>query len=116
MALGHLAEVVFDCHDPHLLARFWQEMIGGELVDQSDIWVALVPPRGVIIGFQQVPEGKVAKNRVHLDVQVDDREAAAVAAERLGATRVGPPSDDPIGPFQVMLDPEGNEFCFVVDL
>jgi predicted enzyme related to lactoylglutathione lyase len=115
MALGHLGEVVFDCVDPHGLALFWQHMIGGDLVDQTDTWTALVPPRGVIIGFQQVPESKVVKNRVHLDVQVDDCAAATQAAVALGATAVGPMQDEDDAPFQVMLDPEGNEFCFIVD-
>jgi predicted enzyme related to lactoylglutathione lyase len=115
MTLGHLAEVVVDCADPHALALFWQHLIGGDIVDQTDTWSALVPPRGVIIGFQRVPEAKTVKNRVHLDVQVDDCAAATAAAEVLGATRVGPMQDDEFAPFQVMLDPEGNEFCFIVD-
>lgn len=79
--------------------------------------------RGPRLFFQQVPEGKVAKNRVHLDVRAapglrgEERMAALEAeCERLvarGATRVR--RDEPAPPmsagFIVMTDPEGNEFC-----
>jgi predicted enzyme related to lactoylglutathione lyase len=115
MALGHLSEIVVDCRQPAILAAFWQQMIGGELADRDDDWCALVPTRGLILAFQRVPETKAGKNRLHLDVQVDEVHAAVAAAERLGATRVGEMRADPLGTFHVMLDPEGNEFCFVVD-
>lgn len=115
MALGHLSEIVIDCRQPATLAAFWHEVIGGEVVERDEEWCALVPERGLILAFQRVPEAKTGKNRLHLDVQVDDLHAAAVAAERLGATRVGDIRADPLGTFHVMLDPEGNEFCFVVD-
>ena len=60
-----------------------------------------------------MPERKSVKNRVHLDVDVSDLEDAVAAAELLGATRHGEVIYDELGGFQVMLDPEGNEFCFV---
>jgi predicted enzyme related to lactoylglutathione lyase len=76
--------------------------------------VAVIGPAQMTIGFQRVPESKSVKNRVHLDIAVDDLDLAATAAEALGARRVGAPVPDPVGGFQVMLDPEGNEFCFIV--
>jgi predicted enzyme related to lactoylglutathione lyase len=60
-----------------------------------------------------VPETKTVKNRVHLDIDVADLAIAVVAAEAVGATRVGDVVYDEIGGFQVMADPEGNEFCFI---
>ena len=62
--------------------------------------------------FLKVPEGKTAKNRVHLDVNVgkDVMHAKADELEALGATRVGE-YDEPAGHWITMLDPEGNEFC-----
>lgn len=111
--LGRLGEVVVDCHDPMALAEFWQRVLGGYVVRQSHEWVALEPPTGITIGFQLVPEAKSAKNRVHLDVDVPDLDVAANAAEALGAQRVGEVVYDELGGFQVMLDPEGNEFCFI---
>jgi hypothetical protein len=62
--------------------------------------------------FQRVPEAKIAKNRVHLDLHVDaDRKAAGVERLiRLGAQLIDTRSDR--GPrTHVMRDPEGNEFC-----
>jgi len=50
---------------------------------------------------------------VHLDVEVDDIPTATAQAEVLGATRVGEIHVDTAGSFQVLLDPEGNEWCVV---
>jgi hypothetical protein len=111
--IGRLDEVVIDCLDPLALAPFWQALIGGDIVRQSAEWVALVPPSGVTVSFQQVPEVKTIKNRVHLDIDVESLEDATAAAEALGATRVGIVVVDSQGGFQVMLDPAGNEFCFI---
>ena len=111
--IGRLDEVVIDCHDVALLAQFWQGVLGGDVVRQSAEWVAVNPPSGITVSFQRVPEEKVVKNRVHLDVDVADLDAATQQAEALGARRIGQVVVDPLGGFQVMADPEGNEFCFV---
>ena len=110
--IGRLHEVVVDCADPEALAAFWHALLGGT-VHHNDEWVEVHPAGGHIVGFQKVPEPKVVKNRVHLDVEVADVGAAVDAAVALGATKVGELVDDPVSSFQVMLDPEGNEFCFV---
>lgn len=140
-------QVTFDCADPAALAGFWCEALGYRIepppagfatwADALDAWgvpahlrnsrSAAVPVEGQSgprLFFQQVPEQKVAKNRVHLDVRAapglagDERmaalEAAAVRLERLGARRqrVFSPAEDPgSSGFIVMKDPEGNEFC-----
>ena len=111
--IGRLDEVVIDCHDTALLARFWQGVLGGQIVRQNAEWVAIHPPTGITVSLQQVPESKVVKNRVHLDVDVDDLDVATAQAERLGAHRVGDVVVDALGGFQVMTDPEGNEFCLI---
>jgi predicted enzyme related to lactoylglutathione lyase len=111
--IGRLDEVVIDCHDPMRLAEFWQALLGGYVVRQSHEWVALEPPTGISVSFQLVPEGKVCKNRVHLDIDVSDIGDAIEAAEAVGAHRQGEIVYDELGAFQVMLDPEGNEFCFI---
>jgi predicted enzyme related to lactoylglutathione lyase len=111
--IGRLDEVVIDCLDPMALAEFWQGVLGGYVTRQSHEWVALEPPTGVTVSFQLVPEAKVMKNRVHLDIDVHDLEIAVAAALELGATRLGEVVYDEIGGFQVMADPEGNEFCFI---
>ena len=138
-------QITFDCADPDALCRFWVEALGYQLQPPPpgfETWDAFldsvgVPPEqrnsrsaalpvdgdGPRLFFQQVPEGKTAKNRVHLDVRAapglegDARMAALEAeAERLvalGATRQRrfEPGIEMSAGFIVMADPEGNEFC-----
>ncbi|MDP2291228.1 MAG: VOC family protein [Actinomycetota bacterium] len=111
--IGRLDEVVVDCHDPILLAEFWQRVLGGYIVRQSHEWVALEPPTGITVSFQLVPEHKHGKNRVHLDIDVGDLLEAIAATVAAGATVIGAPVYDELGGFQVMADPEGNEFCLI---
>lgn len=146
-------QITFDCHDLAELSRFWAEALGYVLppppgvtlspgADPLAAWedflkAAGIPeeerrrrsaaedPEGVgpRLYFQKVPEEKVVKNRMHLDVRTapgltDRARAEAQEAEcrrlvGLGATRLHrvepqPPFD---GGFIVMADPEGNEFC-----
>ncbi|BDB61288.1 VOC family protein [Rhodococcus sp. RDE2] len=138
-------QITFDCADPAALADFWADALGYELqkppgnfVSWDDALDAMGVPlerrndaSGIVdpdgagprLFFQKVPEGKQAKNRMHLDVRAApgldgaERMAALEAeAERLvarGATRLE--RHDPAPPFGaghiVMADPEGNEFC-----
>ena len=111
--IGRIDEVVFDCADPAVLVRFWADVLGGTPVGRNDGWHYVDPPGWTRVAFQRVPEGKVVKNRVHLDVEVDDIPTATAQAEALGATRVGELHVDTAGSFQVLLDPEGNEWCVV---
>ncbi|MBN9327467.1 MAG: hypothetical protein BGO38_16960 [Cellulomonas sp. 73-145] len=109
-------EVVVDCAEPAALAQFWAQVLEARwaLVDPG--W-AVVDATPLIVAFQQVPEPKPApKNRVHLDVRVPDAAAAVARAEALGAHRTGHQELRENGDGYVVLqDPEGNEFCFVVD-
>ena len=100
--IGRLDEVVIDCHDPVLLAEFWQRILGGYIVRQSHEWVALEPPTGITVSFQLVPEQKSVKNRVHLDVDVGDLDDAVTATVAAGGTKVGEVVYDEMGGFQVM--------------
>lgn len=108
--------IVIDCTDTMKLATFWQSIVGGEIdrATASPSWVAL---KGVLhltyLGFQCVPEAKAVKNRAHIDVMVDDVESSCKEAEQLGAKALGGFVDEALYRFQVMSDPEGNEFCLV---
>jgi len=146
-------QVTFDAHDPQALSIFWRDAMGyvhpgppgvdlpagadplaawaefldrmGVPADQRNTRSALEDPdgRGPRFFFQQVPEDKVAKNRLHLDLRAapgleGEQRMAALEAEcdrlvALGAKRVR--RDEPAPPlslgFIVMTDPEGNEFC-----
>ncbi|HET7736162.1 MAG TPA: VOC family protein [Nocardioidaceae bacterium] len=137
-------QVTFDCADPAALSAFWREALGyseepppppfaswDEALDAWDIpaerrndYGAVSDPENVgpRLFFQKVPEGKTAKNRVHLDVRAapglegDARMAALEAeAERLVALGArGLERREPGGVSSghiVMQDPEGNEFC-----
>ena len=63
--------------------------------------------------FQDVPEGKSGKNRLHIDVHAGPGglDQLVVRLEELGATRVREVDQGPAGHWWVMQDPEGNEFC-----
>jgi catechol 2,3-dioxygenase-like lactoylglutathione lyase family enzyme len=118
-------QVTFDCADPERMTRFWCEVLGYVVAPGlEDDPCAAVDPQGVgpRLFFQRVPEGKVVKNRVHLDVRVGtglvgEQRLAVLAAERdrlvaLGATPLDLLVADEVNEScQVMQDVEGNEFC-----
>lgn len=146
-------QITFDARSPQALSRFWAAALGYEIPappgrtlgpeeEVFDAWRDFLREAGVPehlwdassaaqdpdgvgprLYFQKVPEGKTAKNRVHLDVRAGtglegDARMAALEAEcerlaALGATRVE--RFEPAPPLGsghiVMRDPEGNEFC-----
>jgi hypothetical protein len=109
-------EVCIDCVDPCALASWWAEVVGGsEVRGSGEPYCTIVgAPAGLPdLVFQRVPEAKVAKNRLHLDLYVDDPAAEVARLETLGATRLGGRVEggDACAWWQVMVDPQGNEFC-----
>ena len=110
---------MIDCADPERLAGFWGEVLGagrfetdGDPVHYADI--AAVAPGAPGLIFQRVPEPKSVKNRLHLDLYVDDVEEATAFVESLGGSRDAAPDFEEYGfRWRVMRDPEGNEFCLV---
>jgi hypothetical protein len=111
--------VVVDADDCELLARFWSEALGWRITYQSEKEWAIEPPEGSPeadvspdILFVKVPDRKVVKNRLHLDLRPADQQAQVDRMIDLGARRVD------IGQGEVswvvMADPEGNEFCVLV--
>lgn len=102
-----------DCQEPAALVVFWAAVLGGTPVHRSDDWSFVDPPGWTRLAFQRVPETKQVKNRLHIDVLVDDVPTAAAAAVNLGAVAVGAIHADSVGTFQVLQDPEGNEWCVV---
>jgi predicted enzyme related to lactoylglutathione lyase len=115
LGMGRLDEIVVDCAQPARLVRFWAALLGGCPVDRAADWSYVDPPGGQPrLAFQAVPEGKQGrKNRLHLDIDVADIALVRAALVELGAEAVGEVQTDAQGAFQVMLDPEGNEFCLV---
>ncbi len=151
--MSRQVQITVDAHDPRALSCFWRDALGyvhpgppgvalpedadplaawddflvriGVPEDQRNTRSAIEDPdgHGPRLFFQQVPEAKVAKNRIHLDVRAapglqGDQRMAALQAEcdrlvGLGATLVR--RDEPAPPLSaghlVLADPEGNEFC-----
>jgi predicted enzyme related to lactoylglutathione lyase len=69
--------------------------------------------RTPLLRFQRVPEAKSIKNRLHLDVEVDDLDGAIARVEQLGGSVVRPVRTEYGWDYAVMGDPEGNEFCVI---
>jgi hypothetical protein len=142
MASVRQFQVTFDCAEPEKVARFWCEVLGyvvppppngfaswddyhrAQPPGEQDLGFACVDPTGVgpRLYFQRVPEGKVVKNRLHLDVRVGtglvgEERLAALESEcarllPLGATRGQLLLADGINESCLnMQDIEGNEFC-----
>ncbi|GAA1599338.1 VOC family protein [Kribbella sancticallisti] len=105
--------VVVDCVDPVAVAKFWQQLMGGELVwtDDGDVDLQGGPVR---LYFQRVAhDAKRGKNPLHLDLRVphDAHRQAIDRALSLGATLAHDVYDGHA--FQVLRDPAGNEFCLI---
>jgi hypothetical protein len=148
--MATLMQVTIDCAEPTNLARFWATALGYELAQPPDghpSWHAwyrnmgvpddelagfpdepdrLVDPAGVgpTFWFQPVPEGKVVKNRVHLDLRASGGRSQPVAVRRqkvdaeverlvaAGASVFRVLDEEGVDHYGVVMqDPEGNEFC-----
>jgi hypothetical protein len=110
-AIVGIAALAIDCHDPPALARWWSRLLGGPVEVGRDGDATLRTPGGLAIDFARVPEAKSVKNRLHLDLRSTDLAEATEQAIALGATRADDIYDG--GRWQVMRDPEGNEFCIL---
>jgi len=107
-----LHSITFDAADPVALAAFWSAALERRVAEgASQHFAQLVPSRRTAgMMFIKVPEGKTAKNRMHLDLAAADREAEVLRLVALGATR-GAEHDEQGIRWTVMADIEGNEFC-----
>jgi hypothetical protein len=130
--VARIRDVVFDSPRPALIAQFWAAALDGyavapyddaelarlralgitDIMDDPTVMVEASGPIAFASGpmprlcFQQVPESKVVKNRVHLDLSADDPVAEVVRLTELGATVAAEHEH-----LTLLLDPDGNEFC-----
>ncbi|MGC4847126.1 VOC family protein [Micromonospora sp. DT15] len=112
--LGRFAGVTMDCQDPQKLADFWSAVLGGRVTESLPGWRrVIVTDGGPVLTFQPVPEPKVGKARLHVDIAVADAGEAVDRIGALGGRWTGERHDYPEGAVLVMADPEGNEFCVV---
>ena len=115
MAVARLGSIALDCDDPRSLGDFWAALIGGEVAFASDDFVAVRTDRCWLAavrvpGYEHPtwPEGVLPK-QMHLDLAVDELDAAEDEAIRLGARRA--PEQPQPDRWRVLLDPAGHPFC-----
>ncbi len=129
---SRLTEISLDCHDPDLLADFWSAALDWVVLHREPGLVEIGPQRqddqalleavrsgpvAPTMFLAEVPEHKVVKNRMHLDLSPVDRsrDEAVDRLLALGASRadVGQTGEES---WVVLADPEGNEFCVLRSL
>jgi hypothetical protein len=104
--------VVIDCNDFATMFAFWREALRYVPREEPEEgWVVLHDPdgAGVNVSLQEVPEPRVGKNRLHLELYTDDQPGEIERLLALGATR-HPRTPEPGEDFVSLLDPEGNVF------
>jgi catechol-2,3-dioxygenase len=116
--IGSLDVLVIDCPDARVLARFYAELLGLQIVAFDDDWAEIVAEDGQrpIVAFQKVEQYRAPEwpsqsvpQQMHLDVKVEDFDVAEAAVIALGATKTG--SETPT--FRVYRDPAGHPFCLI---
>jgi len=111
-----VASITFDCHNARKVADFWSAAFDVPLdaePEPGEFFASLGrdnPEAHVTMMFIQVPESKTVKNRVHLDLQADDRAAEVERLVGLGAAIVHDKDEWGVR-WTTLTDPEGNEFC-----
>lgn len=118
---SRISELVLDCADPELLARFWCDVLGYVEIDREGDGSIEIGPPGVGFGGLQPTlilspstDQRAGKLPLHLDVNPTDRDQVA-ELERLLALGARPADVGQTGdePWHVLADPEGNEFCLL---
>ena len=105
-------EFTLDCADLDRMTRFWRDAVGFVVVGVIEGRYASMRGHDVALTLQRVAEPKTVKNRMHLDLLVDDVELEVSRLEQLGAARLTPTAREEFGQtWFVLADPEGNEFC-----
>lgn len=114
-----ISELVLNCADPEVLARFWCDVLGYVELDREDGAIEIGPAAGfgglqptIILSPSSNP--RTGRLPLHIDVNPVDRDQAAELERLLGLgarpADVGQPGDEP---WHVLQDPEGNEFCLL---
>ena len=117
---SRISELVLDCHDPELLARFWCEVLDYVVLERDADGSLEIGARDGFGGAQPTiilsptNEPRKSKSRLHIDVNATDRDQDAELKRllELGArpADIGQTGEEP---WHVLADPEGNEFCLL---
>jgi len=117
MAIAQFPSLVIDCPDPLALGGFYRELLEWQLSGDED-WADLRADYGQCISFQRVDDYRAPRwpsqdvpQQMHLDLMVDDLDAAETTVLALGATKA---EHQPGTTFRVLLDPAGHPFCLCV--
>ena len=107
-----LGMVTFDTHDPMAIAAWWAQATGGQIVEDNDGWFVIVAPGDAQpnLAFQKVEDPTPGKNRIHLDLNAPDLDAARDDLLAAGATLVAERGDESFR-WITLADPQGNQFC-----
>ncbi len=115
--IGRVSAMAIDCPDPSALADFYAELLGLPVTRRDAHWVVVghEPPR---LAFQYAPDHQPPEwpdparpQQMHLDIRVEDIDAAEERVLELGARRLAVVEDDPDDLFRVYADPAGHPFC-----
>ncbi len=106
-------QLVVDARDPSLLARWWAEVLGYDVLYETadEAIIGTDPTQYPGICFVRVNDAKAIKNRLHIDLDPDDHEEEVARVTGLGARRADGGQGEV--PWTVLADPEGNEFCIL---
>jgi len=118
--IGTWDALIIDCPDPGALARFYAEILPMRVVEEEDDWATLAsgPDARPLLAFQRVQgdytaprwPGQDVPQQMHIDVKVDDMDAAEQQVLALGAVKAGFDRET----FRVYLDPAGHPFCLIM--
>jgi catechol 2,3-dioxygenase-like lactoylglutathione lyase family enzyme len=116
--IGRLEKTVFDCPDPRLLAAFYATILGMRVNEDSEDWIVIGSESGARqLAFQRAAQWIAPRwpdphgsQQLHLDIRVEDVDAAERAVLALGARRLHGARETG---FRVFADPAGHPFCLV---
>ena len=111
--VGTLHAIVMDVNDLETCGKFWSQVLGTDILYQDERYLRLghKGERPTLL-LQRVPERHREKNRVHIDLDVPDLDAAVSRVQGLGGDKLRQLNEYGIE-WVVMADPDGNEFCLV---
>lgn len=114
--MARVGAVMIDCNDMDGMVDFWGSLLGLEVKARYPefVFMSRMSENGPALAFQLVPEPRVGKNRIHLDLTAENPEALIARVIELGGERVEDHELDDGFHWTVLSDPEGNVFCVSV--
>jgi catechol 2,3-dioxygenase-like lactoylglutathione lyase family enzyme len=111
--IGVVTTVMFDTVDLDAALAFWTDVLGLDVVHRAPpfAYLSRLGDKGPRLAFQEVPEKRSEKNRLHLDVMVPNRQEFIRRVLQLGGAVVGDHQEGDFPTWTVVTDPEGNQFC-----